>query len=352
LELIVKKLRYLNKLLIVLLICNIGAITVSLRVMAKPLTNSLVNQKAIKQVIDGTHSEAIASWWGFNELDSTQALQAAVLSKAKKIIVPYMGKPWIVGPIYLESDKEIIFEKGVIIIAKSGAFRGRTEALFSAINKSNISLDGYGSGIVMRKQDYMQPPYEKAEWRHCVAILGCKNINIYGLRLAYSGGDGIYIGRGSGKDGTPNSDNIHIKDVICDNNYRQGISIISASNLLIENCQFSNTSGTIPQSGIDFEPNYPDEVLIKCKVTSCIFSNNSGWGISIYLPNLNRDSKSVSIEIEGSRVFGNKKGAVSIVSKNAKDFGDPRGSILIKGCRIDGQVIQQKTQLIEIKIEK
>lgn len=338
-------LSYFNNLLTALLIVYTATIILPPNIMA--LTDPSFNEKAVSEVMNGTRTEANASWWGFNELDSTKALQAAISSKAKKIIVPNMGKPWVVSPIILESDKEIIFEKGVIIAAKPGAFRGATAALFRAINKRNISLNGYGAEFLMRKQDYIKPPYEKAEWRHCITIAGCQNIKIYGLRLANSGGDGIYIGRG-----TSISDNIHIKDVISDNHYRQGISIISASNLLIENCIFQNTSGTAPQAGIDFEPNHPDEVLINCKVKGCNILNNTGFGILMHLPNiLNKNSKPISIEIEGCRIFGNKQGAVAITGKITKDFGDTKGSILIRDCKIDGKVIQRNTQMLDIKIE-
>jgi len=319
------------------------------KVMAQ--TDSSFNEAAIQEVMNGVRTTANASWWGFNGEDSTQALQEAILSKAKKIIVPNMGKPWVVEPIFLESDKEIIFEKGVIVAAKPGSFLGGSEALFSATNKSNISLNGYGAEFIMRKQDYMQPPYEKAEWRHCISIHGSQNIKIYGLRLANSGGDGIYIGRGIGKDSLPNSDNIHIKDVIFDNNYRQGISIISASNLLIENCVLQHTSGTPPQAGIDFEPNLPDDVLIKCKVINCIISNNFGVGMAIYVPVLNEKSKPISIEIEGCQVLRNRQGAVFIAGKSTTDIVVPKGSVLIKNCKIDGKITQRNTQLFDVSFE-
>jgi len=134
------------------------------------LTNISINEKAIKEVMNGTRTEVNASWWGFNEADSTDALQAAIRSKAKKIFVPNMGKPWVVKPIFLESNQEIIFEKGVVVTAKQGAFLGKTDSLFTLTNKRNINLKGYGAEFMMQKQDYTQRPYEKAEWRHCISI--------------------------------------------------------------------------------------------------------------------------------------------------------------------------------------
>jgi type 1 glutamine amidotransferase len=45
-----------------------------------------------------------ASWWGFDERESTKALQAAIDSGADKVIVEDMGLPWIVDKIQLASD--------------------------------------------------------------------------------------------------------------------------------------------------------------------------------------------------------------------------------------------------------
>jgi len=90
--------------------------------------------------------------------------------------------------------------------------------LLTARNKHNITLRGYGAKFVMRKEDYRQPPYMKAEWRHYLSLRGCQGIKVYGLRLASSGGGGIDIGHGAGEDGSPHCQNIHIKDVVCDDN--------------------------------------------------------------------------------------------------------------------------------------
>jgi hypothetical protein len=42
--------------------------------------------------------------------------------------------------------------------------------------------------------------------------------------------------------------NILIQDVISDDNYRQGMSVISVVGLRVKNCTFSNTNGTEPQA--------------------------------------------------------------------------------------------------------
>jgi len=154
--------------------------------------------RAVEQVLAGHRDTASAAWWGFDEQDSTAALQAAIRSEAKKLIIPNLGKPWVMEPLFLESNQEVVFEEGAVIMALKGAFRGKGDSLLTARDKENITLTGPGASLVMRKPDYQAPPYEKAEWRHCLSLHGCRNIKVYGLRMAASGGDGVYVGRGTG----------------------------------------------------------------------------------------------------------------------------------------------------------
>src|SRR5437899_1465476 len=47
--------------------------------------------KAVAEVQSSKRSTANAAWWGFNEEDATDALQAAIRSGAKRVIVPNLG---------------------------------------------------------------------------------------------------------------------------------------------------------------------------------------------------------------------------------------------------------------------
>ena len=88
------------------------------RTRAQPLPSSpgnFPNEEAVAEVLAGRIEVANAAWWGFNESDSTRALQEAIHSGAEKVIVPYMGRDWIVKPIHLVSNQEILFEPGVVV---------------------------------------------------------------------------------------------------------------------------------------------------------------------------------------------------------------------------------------------
>ena len=262
------------------------------------------NEDAIAKVKAEKLDEARASWWGFDSEDATESLQAAIASGAKRVIVEDMGTPWIVTPIDVASDLEIVFEKGVVVEAKKGEFHGRNDSLFNISRKQNVSLVGDGAILRMHRKDYDAPPYSKAEWRHVINIRSSSNIKVYGLTLAESGGDGIYLG--TAERGVTNKD-IHIKDVVCDGNYRQGISVITAENLLIENTVLKNTGGTAPQAGIDFEPNHSTERLVNCVMRNCIAENNNGCGFVFYLPNLTRQSAPISIRMENCVARGTNR---------------------------------------------
>ncbi len=259
-----------------------------------------VNQEMINRCLAGEIEEAHASWWGFNEEDSTEALQAAINSGAPKLIVENMGRPWIVRPLLLASNQEITFEEGCELLAKRGEYKGTNETLMTARDVENVVLRGEpGATFRMWKQDYDNPElYQKGEWRHCLSLRGARNIEIDGLTLMSSGGDGIYLG--TGPEGSTNTD-ITIRNVICDDNYRQGISIITAENLLIEDTIMRNTFGTPPQAGIDFEPNNPAERLVNVTMRNCLTENNNSYGYVLAISPLNATSQPISMRFENCR---------------------------------------------------
>ncbi|MHB9070869.1 MAG: right-handed parallel beta-helix repeat-containing protein [Sedimentisphaerales bacterium] len=249
-----------------------------------------------------------ASTYGFNATDATDALQAAINTGAKVVFVPNMGTDWIIRPIFLNSsNQEIQFANGVVVTAKRGEFHGNVDSLFTAYTKTNITLTGYGATLRMWKQDYIGGDYTPSESRLAIRLYTMENLLIQGLTIKDTGGDAICLGIDAWY---THNKNIHIKDVFCDNNYRQGISVIDAENLLIENCILNNTGGTSPQSGIDFEPDYSWMKLVNCVVRNCVFENNHLCGPLFNIWDF-MDANTVSISVEnctikGSYFYGSK----------------------------------------------
>ena len=285
-----------------------------------------------------------ADIWGFDDQNATFAIQSAIDSGASMVVIPYVGKPYYVDPIILASNQTIILEEGVVIAARKGSFRGGGDSLFLAENQKEIAIIGYGAVIEMRKDDYRKKPYEKAEWRHAIELRGCSDVSIDGVTIRSSGGDGIYVGRGKGNN--TYCENIRVKNVLLDDHYRQGISVISVRNLLVENVQIYNTSGTSPRSGIDFEPNRRDEILENCIVRECRIAGNRGPGILFSLQNLEPESHPVSIIVEDCSIYRNTL-SILVVGLRHK----PSGEIIFRQNDIRGlKYIQpSKTMAVSFK---
>lgn len=309
----------------------------------------------VAKVKSGEIAEAHATWWGFNEEDATAALQSAISSGAKKLIVDNVGKPWIVKPLFAASNQEIVFERGVELVAKRGDFMGSEDCLLSLIGVENVALKGAGAIFRMWQEDYRHAPYGGGEYRHTLKIRGSDHILVDGLRLTRSGGDGIYLG------GRPSRD-VTIRNVTCDHNHRQAISVISADGLLIEDCVLRDTKGTPPESGIDFEPNNPRQSLKGIVVRRVLSENNVGRGFEFALGNHDDTTEPLDAVFEDCRVVGCRDSFGLSMRFNAthkKD--DPRmpkgGRIELRRCSFEKParagivVVRKPLETIAITVE-
>jgi len=297
------------------------------------------NPGAVAQVSAGELTVANASWWGFDSEDATAALQGAIDSKAKIVIVPYMGKPWTLRPhrdipprtrcaLALRSNLELVFEPGVVVLAKKGEFTGRWDSLISVHDQSNITIRGYGAVFRMRKRDYPKT----GEHRHALRLIGAKRILVEGLRMESSGGDGIYIDKGDRGDGC---EDVVIRDCVSHDNQRQGISVCDATNMLVENCVFSGTEGYGPQAGIDFEPYLPEQKMINCVFRNCLFEDNVGHGMFVRpFDTITSKSEPISIRFENCIARMTKPGTGGDSGMCARVPGDqgPTGTIEFINC--------------------
>ena len=153
---------------------------------------------------------------------------------------------WITQPVKVKSNTQVVFEEGVELVAKRGEYKGVYDSLISVVCVSNVTLRGIGKGAILRMwaADYMKPPYKSGEWRHALNILSSTDVTVENLSFVKSGGDGIYLGERRG----PNQ-KITIRNCVCDGNTRQGISVITADNLLIEKTTLKNTRGKTAAGG-------------------------------------------------------------------------------------------------------
>lgn len=302
---------------------------------AGEMPGNTANPQAVQEVMAGKRATANAAWWGFQEEDSTEALQAAINSGAKRVLVPNMTKDWIVRPLKLAGHQELILEDGVVLTAKRGEYRGKGDSLLNARNVSHLVIRGYGATVRMQKQDYIAGdvldrlkwnrwfgPYPKAEGRMALKLRSVTNVEVYGLTVRDSGGDGLYV---------HDCKNVRIQDVVSDNHYRQGMSVISVLGLTVENCIFKNTWGTPPAAGLDIEPDRPTESIRDVVFRNCRFEDNDGDGIELNLARLRPEAGDVSVLFDNCRV-SSRKGTGIRVSKVRDDVG---GLIEFRNCVVE-----------------
>lgn len=148
----------------------------------------------------------------------------------------------------------------------------------------NISIIGTGS-IIGDRYSHIG---STGEWGMGITIAEAENITISNISIKECWGDCIYI--------TSNSKNVKIAKCKLEGSRRQGISIISADGVLIQDCTIKNIGGTPPGLAIDVEPNAGnsvDNVVVKRVLSS---NCNSGFSASAYA----KDSYVGSIKIYSS----------------------------------------------------
>ena len=280
-------------------------------------------------------TRVLVSDFGYDAQDSTQAIQKAIDSGAEIVVLDRQAGPWISNALNLRGDLELVLEEGVELQAKPGEFMRRGEVLLSASNTKNLTIRGEGKGatIRMHKRDYWAAPYEKSEWRHGIALLSAENVLIENLQIAETGGDGIYVGV-SGATKNP-CRNVTIRKVDCVENNRQGISVISVDGLLIEDCVLRDTNGTPPAAGIDFEPNGENEQITNAVLRRVVSINNDGDGYSFYLPQLRQRGHELSFTMEDCHAVRNAGIGLNITVANGEDKVLD-GAMLVKDSRFVG----------------
>lgn len=296
------------------------------------------NTTKIAQVTSGAVKTAYASWWGFDSADFTANLQNAINSRVPTLIIDKESSSWIVGKtLRLVSNQKIVLSDGAVIEAKKGEFHGKNDALMGGGELENITIEGSGNGtgtLQMQRTDYNNPDlYAHSEWRHGISLRDCKNITLRNFNITATGGDGLYLG--ASHEGY--NDNVLVEKMNFDNNYRQGISIISAQNFTVRDCWFTNTKGTPPEDGIDFEPNHAGQRLINCLVDKSTFINNAGGGVGLYTVKMDKTTRPISITVNNCQFQGNQYGVGGTASRNPGN--SVTGEMTFNNCHFDHDTI-------------
>jgi hypothetical protein len=286
---------------------------------------------ALRPILSVTYRTPVVSVdAAFNATDATQGLQAAIDgASGGRVIVRNMGSPWYISaPIILRSNQEVIFEDGVVVEAKAGAFLSTEDPLFKAREVSNVRLVGRGiAKFKMRRADYLAPPYqltaEGQHSRHALAIQKARNVEVFNLKIEDAGADGIIVSRipfsGCRAPIQPTcdaySENILIRNVDITRSGRNGLSITSARNVVVDNSTFSESWGVAPSFGVDVEPDNFGDRIVNVLLRDCSASHNggssvlNGGGFAASVQALNSSSpEPVSLTFLDTHAFDNRRG--------------------------------------------
>lgn len=245
-----------------------------------------------------------AAWYGFDGVDDTRALNAAINSGARIVLIPAMDAPWQTNPleISVKQPLTIVFESATVVEAIEGGYEATDDWLLSIHDRDDIAIVGYGAEIRMRKDDYRSPAYEPSQWRHAIAITGSERVTVEGLTLTASGGDGVYLGVSRPWRRPPRD--IVLRDLTLRDHHRQGITVVTGVDILMEYLTITGTWGHLPAAGIDFEPNQPTEYLRRIVMRNTCIYDNRGPAINFALHKYRRWSFPADIRFDNVVAVG------------------------------------------------
>ncbi|GLH73771.1 hypothetical protein GETHLI_22730 [Geothrix limicola] len=163
------------------------------------------------------------------------------------------------------------------------------------------------------------------EWGHGLSLSHAQNVVVQGLTSRECWGDGFYVSASS---------SLTFCGVTADHNRRQGLSITSVDGMVVRDSTFKNTAGTLPEDGLDIEPN-PGETVNNLLITGCTFANNAGYGLEDGVPIANTGlAFATNVTIDGNTFSGNGVNTLS---------ASPRGGLEASNC--SGHKVTNNTSL-------
>ena len=173
--------------------------------------------------------------------------------------------------IRLGSNLTLRLEEGAVLKVIPNASPMYILLLASGVSHVNI----VGSGIL--EGDLGSHQGTEGEGGYCLQVSnGAKHIAVEGITARNAWGDGFYIDEAT---------EVTFSHVQADHNRRQGMSIVGADQLIVENSRFTRTTGYIIDGtfysglGLDIEP-YEGRTVSRVTITGCTLSENQGGGLN------------------------------------------------------------------------
>ncbi|HEX2595192.1 MAG TPA: right-handed parallel beta-helix repeat-containing protein [Luteimonas sp.] len=223
--------------------------------------------------------------------DDTAAFQAAINSLPSTggtVTVPvgtYLIDP--VKKVQLRSNMHLQMDLNAVLKAKTNSAT-RAYILY-AYKRSNVEISG--GRLMGDRATHRYVSGSTSEWNHGIQIIGSTHVTIRDLYVANCAGDGICLGGGAS--------DVVIANVVATKNRRQGLSITRSHGIRVYDSEFSYTSGTSPQCGIDIEPD-GTSTAYDIVIQNCRLSHNKMYGINVWKRVSNVTLDKCVIEYNGS----------------------------------------------------
>ncbi len=262
--------------------------------------------------------------------DDTAAIQKAVDAAGGtggRVWVPagtYRINPVAVGSrgLLLKGNLTFAMEAGAVLKAIPNS--ASNYAILQISGAQNVTITG---GVL--EGDRSTHTGTTGEWGHGLSIGGgAMGIRVIGLTSRECWGDGFYVGTSS---------DVTFCGVVADHNRRQGMSVTQVTNLLVRDSTFKNTGGTLPEAGLDLEPNV-GETVNHVLISGCTFTGNAGGGIQDGVPIANTGKAWIlDLTIDACTFTGNGVGALSTAPRSGIEVSN------ISGHRITRNTITGNT---------
>ena len=243
--------------------------------------------------------------------DDTQAIQRAVdvvAGTGGTVSVPkgiYLVNALV--SVRLKSDMTLALAPGAVLKAIPNGSAHSAILLISKAERVTIT----GGTLLGERAGHTG---QGGEWGHGLSLAQARQVVVAGVTARECWGDGFYVS---------SSHEVTFCGVIADHNRRQGMSITSGRGIVVRDSTFRNTAGTLPEDGLDIEPNEGDtvdNVLIK----GCTFVDNAGFGLEIGVPHAHTGRAWISrVVVDGNTSTGNGAHTLST---------SPRAGIEVANC--------------------
>jgi hypothetical protein len=273
------------------------------------LADALAKAADLQKQLDDVHA-ASDPWFKVEKTGAVEVTDAINAFAAKGGIVKPPPGVYLVDAVKAVQLKvagtKLDLSAGAKLIVKPNSAKKYGAVVASAPDCAVIGGEIVGD----RDQHVFDDPDSTDEFGHCIVInKGADRFQVIDTICRKGTGDGIKV-----NDGVRG---VVIEGALCDENRRQGISIVHAYDITIRDTICSNTNGTSPQAGIDLEPMDGQEV--RGVTLERVTLTGNGYGMNV------QNSRVSGVNVIDSNIVGNRSRGAMV--KGGTDINFTGGTI-------------------------